>query len=102
MKYERILSLGDLEANHQLYIGKTARGLRTRLFGERRADPEHNMSRAEKLLSQAGHCLEFRYAVSGDRVTAEQLEAQELMKYEEEHWELPPGNGNLPRKGIQR
>ena len=84
-----------------VYIGKTARGLRRRLFNERRGDPVRYMSGAEKLLYQAGHRLEFRYAVTAGREVAEQFEAHELMKYVREHWELPPGNGKMPRKDLQ-
>jgi len=31
---------------------------------------------------------------------ARHLEAVELIRYEYEHWELPPGNGNLPLSKI--
>ena len=85
-----------------VYIGKTTRSLRKRLLDERRDNPSRFMSRAEKVLLQAGHTLEFRYAGLTGKETVEQFEMEELMEYEKEHWELPPGNGNLPRKRVQR
>jgi len=80
-----------------VYIGSAAKSLRERLINQRCAEPNQNLSRAEKLLCQVGHSLEFRYAVSTSAALARQLEAQELTRYEEEHWELPPGNSVKPK-----
>ena len=80
-----------------VYIGSAAKSLRKRLVGQRCAEPSHYLSRAEKFLHKAGHSLEFRYAVSANATVARNLEAQELIRYEEEHWELPPGNSKKPK-----
>ncbi len=77
-----------------VYIGSAARPskptLRKRL-GNRIADPEGNLSGAEKLLRRAGHTLEFRFAKAKDREMARQMEIQRLTEYEKKHWETPPG-----------
>jgi len=77
-----------------VYIGSAARrgkpSLRKRLGG-RIANPEGNLSGAEKLLVRAGHALEFRFATAKDGETARQMEIQMLTNYIEKHWEPPPG-----------
>lgn len=78
-------------------IGSAAQSLRSRLIGQRVGDPQRYMSRAEKLLRNAGHILEFRFVTTSDSITARNLEAELLAAYESEHWELPPSNGVLPR-----
>lgn len=80
-----------------VYIGSAEKSLRERLIGQRCANPNRFLSGAEKLLSKAGHSLEFRYAVSSDAASARQLEVQQLTRYKEEHWELPPGNSVMPK-----
>jgi hypothetical protein len=59
--------------------------------------PERYLSRAEKLLREAGYSLNFRYVKTDDGLTARDLESQLLRDYEQEHWELPPSNATLPR-----
>ena len=82
-----------------VYIGSAARrgkpSLRKRLGG-RITDPKNNLSGAEKLLQEAEHNLEFRFATAIDGNTEEYMEVQRLVHYERQHWELPPGNGVLP------
>jgi hypothetical protein len=78
-------------------IGSANRSLRQRLIRQRFANTERFMNRAEKLLYRAGHTLEFRYATTAGGQVARQMEAKRLEEYEKEHWELPPGNGQLPR-----
>jgi len=77
-----------------VYIGSAARrgkpSLRKRLSG-RIANPEGNLSGAEKLLVRAGHALEFRFATAKDGETARQMEIQRLTNYIEKHREPPPG-----------
>ena len=80
-----------------VYIGSAAKSLRKRLIDQRCGEPSRYLSGAEKLLCESGHSLEFCYAASSDATVARQIEAQELMRYEEEHWELPPGNSKKPR-----
>ena len=84
-----------------VWVGTAASGrrpsLRERVVRQRIGNPDHYLSRTEKLLRQAGHNLEFRFAKASDGETAKQMESQRLMDYEEEHWELPPGNAVLPR-----
>jgi len=71
-----------------VYVGSVARGgkpnLRKRLGG-RIADPEGNLSGAEKLVVRAGHALEFRFATAKDGETARQMEIQRLTDYIEKH-----------------
>jgi len=79
-------------------IGSSVPSLRNRLVSQRIRNPERYLSRAEKFLRQAGHSLGFRYKITVDGHAARNLEAQLLQAYEEEHWELPPGNADLPRQ----
>ena len=89
---------GRLRGSSQMvWIGSAKRSLKQRLLRQRVSDPDRYLSRTEKWLRQAGHTLEFRYATAADGTTARRLEAEELRDYEEEHWELPPGNADLPR-----
>jgi len=64
------------------------------------------LNRAEKWLIHAGHSLEFRYLPTDTVEEARRLEAVRLIEYEYEHWELPPGNEDLPlskiTKGIEK
>jgi len=88
---------GRLRGNSTLiYIGSAA-SLRRRFQGQRFVDPERYLSRTEKLLLKGGHVVDFRYATTSDIATARRLEAERLSDYEQKHWELPPGNGVLPR-----
>jgi len=78
------------------YIGSAARNtpsLKRRLLGR-----ISNASLAEKRLRQHGYSLEFRFAMASDGETAERMEAERLIDYERQHWELPPGNGAFPRR----
>lgn len=58
------------------------------------------LNRAEKWLLHAGHHLQFRYLPTDTMEQARHLEAVELIRYEYEHWELPPGNENLPLSKV--
>ena len=79
-----------------VYVGSTVKSLKGRLVQQRIKEPKENLTRTEKLLRKAGHALEFRFATATDGETAKRMEAQRLMDYEREHWELPPGNGVMP------
>ena len=81
-------------------IGSSVPSLRNRIINQRIGNPDRYLSRAEKFLRQAGHALQFRYGRTVDGNTARNLEAQMLQAYEEEHWELPPGNAELPRLKV--
>ena len=81
-----------------VYIGSATSSLKKRLLDQRIGKPDKYLSRAEKWLRQGGHTLEFHYETAADGTIARRLEAERLKAYEEEHWELPPGNGVLPRK----
>ena len=77
-----------------IYVGSAAHGIKPSLrkrLGGRIADPEGNLSGAEKLLLAAGHALEFRFAKTKDGETARQMEIQRLSDYIRKHWEAPPG-----------
>ena len=79
-----------------VYIGSAARktpSLRRRLLGR-----IPNASLAEKRLWQHECNLQFRFATVSDGETAERIEAERLIDYERQHWELPPGNGAFPRR----
>ena len=79
-----------------VYIGSAARNtpsLRRRLLGR-----ISNGSLAEKRLWQHRCNLQFRFATVSDGETAERMEAERLIDYERQHWELPPGNGAFPRR----
>ena len=84
--------------SHVVYVGSTVKSLKGRLVHQRIKDPKENLSRTEQLLREAGHALELRFAVASDGKIAKHMEAQRLMDYEKEHWELPPANALLPRK----
>lgn len=84
-------------------IGSARASLRKRLCEQRISDPIRYQNRAEKWLAQAGrHILEFRYATTDSGKEARHLEALRLMEYENEHWELPPGNEVLPLSVITK
>jgi len=79
-----------------VYIGSAARNtpsLKRRLLGR-----ISNASLAEKRLWQHECNLQFRFATVSDGETAERMEAERLIDYERQHWELPPGNGAFPRR----
>lgn len=83
-------------------IGSATTSLRKRLCEQRFNNAVRYQNRAEKWLTQAGRTLEFRYATTGSGAEARYLEALRLMEYENEHWELPPGNEALPITAIKR
>ena len=86
-----------------VYVGTAASGsrpsLRSRLVDQRIGNPDRFLSRTERLLRESGHDLEFHFATAIDGKTAKEMESRRLSEYEEEHWELPPGNAVLPRAG---
>ncbi len=93
---------GRLKGSSQVvYIGSAAGGskpsLKVRLMDQRAKNPCRYLTRTEKLLKEAGHTLEFRFLIAHDGITAKHTESEKLTAYEKEHWELPPGNGVLPR-----
>jgi len=83
-------------------IGSAVPSLRKRLCEQRCRSAVRYQNRAEKWIVQAGHTLEFRYTTTGSGAAARYLEALRLMEYENEHWELPPGNEALPITAIRR
>ena len=83
-------------------IGSAVASLRKRLCEQRIGDPIRYQNRAEKWLTQAGHELQFRYSTTDSDKEARYLEAIRLMEYENEHWELPPGNEVLPLSVIRK
>jgi len=60
------------------------------------------MNRCEKWLICNGHKLEFRYQVAANGEEAKWLEAISHWEYENEHWELPPGNDRLEKVPIMK
>ena len=83
-------------------IGSAQESLRKRLCEQRIGDPIRYHNRAEKWLTEAGHELQFRYITTDSGEEARYWEAIRLMEYENEHWELPPGNGVLPLSVISK
>ena len=83
-------------------IGSAVASLRKRLCEQRFRNTLRYQNRAEKWLAQAGHKLEFRYTTTDSGKEARYLEALRLMEYENEHWELPPGNEVLPLSVIRK
>ena len=83
-------------------IGSAIASLKKRLCEQRFGNALRYQNRAEKWLVQAGHTLEFRYTTTGSGQEARYLEALRLMEYENEHWELPPGNEILPLSVIMK
>jgi len=91
-------SFGRLKGySSAVFIGSAMRSLKKRLLDQRIGNPKRFLSGAEKWLRNAGHPLQFRYAKTIDGLTARNLESQMLNDYDQEHWELPPGNAVLPR-----
>jgi len=80
-------------------IGRAVPNLKTRL-SSRIYNPYRFMNRCEKWLIRGNHKLEFHYIVTGDSEDAKWLEALEHWKYENKHWELPPGNDRLEKAPI--
>lgn len=80
-------------------IGRAVPNLKSRLLGRIR-NPARYMNRCEKWLICNGHRLEFRYQVAADSEEAKWLEAMGHWEYENEHWELPPGNDRLEKSPI--
>jgi len=94
---------GRLKGNSPLVtIGSAVLSLRKRLCEQRFRNALRYLNRAEKWLVQASHTLEFRYATTASGKEARYLEALRLMEYENEHWELPPGNEALPLSVIRK
>jgi len=63
-------------------------------------DPVKNLHRAEKWLLHGNHVLKFRYYICGSFEEAKLLEAVKLWEYENQYWELPPGNEKLEQPPI--
>lgn len=82
-------------------IGRAVPNLKSRLSG-RIYDPARYMNRCEKWLICNNHKLEFHYQVAADSDEAKWLEATRHWEYENEHWELPPGNDRLEKAPITK
>lgn len=92
------LEFGRLRGSSQIvYVGSAKGSLKQRLR-QRVSYPDRYLTMAEKWLRQAGHALELHYATASDGATARRLEMERFKEYEQDHWELPPGNGILPRE----
>ena len=96
-EFSRLRGLSSL-----VTIGSATTSLRKRFCEQRFNNAVRYQNRAEKWLIQAGHTLEFRYSITASGVEARYLEALRFMEYENEHWELPPGNEALPVTAIRR
>ncbi len=82
-----------------VYVGRTDRGnsLKERLKG--RIDKRKDiLTKAEWFLLDNGHPLEFRFTVTKSKDEAKLMEAERLAEYDQQWWELPPGNSNLPKQ----
>jgi hypothetical protein len=60
------------------------------------------MNRCEKWLICNNHKFEFHYHVAANSEDAKWLEALRHWEYENEHWELPPGNDRLEKAPITK
>jgi hypothetical protein len=58
------------------------------------------LNRCEKWLKHGNHKLEFHYTITESAEDAKWLEALKHWEYENEHWELPPGNDRLEKNPI--
>ena len=83
-------------------IGSSGTSLRKRLCEQRIRNSVRYLNRAEKWLVQAKHSLEFRYVTTANREEARYLEVLRLLEYENEHWELPPGNDRLELSPLKK
>ena len=82
-------------------IGRAIPNLKSRLSG-RIYDPVRYMNRSEKWLICNNHKLEFHHQVIANSEDAKWLEAMRHWEYENEHWELPPGNDKLEKVPIMK
>jgi len=82
-------------------IGRAVPNLNSRLSG-RIYNPARYMNRCEKWLICNNHSLEFHYHVATNSEDAKWLEAMRHWEYENEHWELPPGNDRLEKTPIMK
>ncbi len=82
-------------------IGRAVPNLKSRLSG-RIYDSARCMNRCEKWLICNNHKLEFHYQVAANSEDAKWLEAIRHWEYENEHWELPPGNDRLEKAPIMQ
>jgi hypothetical protein len=82
-------------------IGRAIPNLKSRLSG-RIYNPARYMNRCEKWLISNNHKLEFHYQVTANSEDAKWLEATRHWEYENEHWELPPGNDRLEKAPIMK
>jgi len=80
-------------------IGRAVPNLKTRLSG-RTDNAARYMNRCEKWLIRGNHKLEFHYLVVENAEEAKWLEALRHWQYENNHWELPPGNDRLEKAPI--
>ena len=90
---------GDSEI---LAIGRATRSnLRARISAEI-CNPARFMNRCKKWLVRNNHKLGFRWYVAADAKEAELREALRHWEYENEHWEIPPGNDRLEKAPIMK
>jgi hypothetical protein len=82
-------------------IGRAIPNLKSRLSG-RIYNPARYMNRCEKWLISNNHKLEFHYQVAANSEDAKWLEAIRHWEYENEYWELPPGNDRLEKAPIMK
>ena len=97
--------IGRLRGSSRIVsIGSGAPSLRQRLREQRfhATARSRYLNRAEKWLLHAGHRLQFRYLETDDKEEARYVEDKNLLQYECEHWELPPGNERSPLANIKK
>ena len=81
-------------------IGRAVPSLQSRLAKGRLEYLIKNLDRPEKWLYNAKKTLEFHYIVTDSGDKAKWLEALRQWEYENEYWELPPGNDRLEKAAI--
>lgn len=85
-----------------LTIGSAAKSLKTRISRQRIGNTIRYLNRPEKWIRRAKHVLEFRYYECSNKDEAKYLEAIRQLEYENQHWELPPGNDRLDLSPVKK
>jgi hypothetical protein len=93
---------GRLKGKSQIiYVGRaTKQSLQNRLAKGKLKNLVKNLDRPDKWLYDAKQTILFRYIDTDTKDEAKYLEALCQWKYENEHWELPPGNDRLEKDAI--
>jgi len=81
-------------------IGVSRTSLYDRRVKQKAGNEDRHLNRVEKWLKNNNHKLYLKYSVCTSKEDALLKEAICLWKYENKHWELPPGNDKLEKSPI--